>query len=235
MFCSSLRPVIAGFAEYAVVSAEGSAKLPTSLSLADGALVEPLSVGLHGVALADLQPGSRVLVLGAGSVGLAAIFWARNLGAGKIVASSPSTKRAAMAIAMGADAFETLGDGGAARIADALGGPPDVVFECGGVVGLLGKSIELVKPNGTIVSLGFCTSPDPVLPSFATLKQVTIKFSFTYTLDEFQHCVDVYDRGHVDPTMMLSEPVSLSAFPTMLEALRAGSSHTKVQVDPWAK
>ncbi|HTH28477.1 MAG TPA: alcohol dehydrogenase catalytic domain-containing protein [Sphingobium sp.] len=231
----AFRMQTSGFAEYVAVDQSAAILLPQSLSLADGALVEPLGVGLHGVVQADIKPGAKVLVLGAGSVGLAAIFWARRLGAGRIVAASPSARRAAMAGAMGADGFETLGEGEAERINAALGGPPDVVFECAGAVGLLAKSAELVRVGGVVVSLGFCMAPDTIVPAMATLKQLTLKFSYTYTKPEFIHCADVLDQGHVEPRMMITDTISLDAFPARLEQMRAGEPVTKLMVDPWMK
>jgi (R,R)-butanediol dehydrogenase/meso-butanediol dehydrogenase/diacetyl reductase len=231
--CSAMQGMIGGFGEYLRITEAGAVRLPDTLTLADGALVEPLAVGLRGAVLARLTPGARVLVLGAGSVGLAALFWARQLGAGRIVAASPSARRRALAEQIGADGFEVLGEGEGERIAAALGGPPDVVLECAGAVGLLQKAVEHVRPGGMIVSLGFCTSPDPILPSLATWKQVTIAFSFAYALDEFRHAVDVLDRGRVEPRLMISETIGLDALPAMFEAMRGGSSHTKVHVDPW--
>jgi len=50
---------------------------------------------------------------------------------------------------MGADAFVTTGEDEVARVQAALGGPPDVVFECAGVPGMLAKSIEHVRRKGT--------------------------------------------------------------------------------------
>jgi threonine dehydrogenase-like Zn-dependent dehydrogenase len=232
--CAQMQGMVGGFGEYMRIAAQSALRLPQALSMTDGALIEPLAVGLRGATLAGLRPGARVLVLGAGSVGLATIFWARQLGAGKIVASSPSRRRAALALDMGADAFEPLGEGEGERINAALGGMPDVVLECAGAVGLMQKAIELVRPGGTIVSLGFCSQPDPIVPALATWKQVTIKFSFAYDLGEFEHCAEILDRGHVEPRRMVTETVSLDALPGMFEALRQGSSQTKVHVDPWA-
>ncbi len=234
LMCAQMQGYMGGFGEYMRIAAASAIKLPASLSLMDGALVEPLSVGLHGVAMAQLSPGARVLVLGAGSVGLAAIFWARHLGAGKIAAASRSPRRAGIAAELGADGFVQLGEGETERSAEVLGGPPDVVFEAAGAVGLLGKAVALVRQNGLIVSLGFCTSPDPILPSFATWKQVRIAFSMAYTLQEFQYCTDVLAAGHLQPRAMVSETIGLDALPDMLEALRAGCNQTKVHVDPWA-
>lgn len=231
--CQQMRGMVGGFGEYMRISAPSSVTLPQTLSPTDGALVEPLAVGLRGVRLAGLRPGARVAVLGAGSIGLAAIYWARLLGAGKIVAVSRSARRADLAVQLGASSFETLGDEDVARMPAVLGGMPDVVFECTGGVGMTQKAVELVGPGGTVVSLGFCTSPDPILPSLATWKQITLKFSFAYDLREFQHCADVLAAGHVEPRLMVSRTVNLDAFPAVLEELRAGANETKVHVDPW--
>lgn len=233
--CANMSGMLGGFGEYLRVAESSAIKLPSTLSLADGALVEPLAVGLHGVMLADMVPSRRVLVLGAGSVGLAALYWARHLGAGKIVAASPSARRRDIALAMGADAFETLGEGEGERINAALGGPPDVVLECAGAVGVLNKGIQLVRPGGTIVSLGFCISPDPIVPAIATWKRVTIKFSMAYTLADFEHAADMLDRGHLEPRLMISDTIGLDSLPAMFEALHAGAPQTKVHLDPWQR
>jgi threonine dehydrogenase-like Zn-dependent dehydrogenase len=229
-----MQGVVGGFGEYMRISAPSSIILPQTLSLADGALVEPLAVGLRGVRLGEMQPGARVAVLGAGSIGLSVIYWARLLGAGRIVAISRSERRADLAMQMGANGFEALGKGETERVSAALGGMPEIVFECAGAVGMTQKAVDLVAPGGTVVSLGFCTSPDPILPWLATWKQVTMKFSFAYDLREFQHCADTLSAGHVEPRAMVSRVVGLDAFPEVFEALRAGSSETKIHVDPWS-
>lgn len=234
MACAQMQGLVGGFGEYMRIAAGSSVVLPDTLSSADGALIEPLAVGLRGVRLAQMQPGAKVAVLGAGSIGLAAIYWARLLGAGRIVAISRSARRADLAQKMGANGFEALGEGEAERVAAALGGMPDIVLECVGAVGMTQKAVELVAPGGTVVSLGFCTSPDPILPSLATWKQVTIRFSFAYDLREFEHSANALDAGHVEPRLMVSKTVGLAEFPAMLEALRAGANETKVHVDPWS-
>jgi threonine dehydrogenase-like Zn-dependent dehydrogenase len=233
MACLKMEGMVGGFGEFMRISAPNAIVLPSTLSPADGALVEPLAVGLRGAALAGMRPGARVAVLGAGSIGLAAIYWARLLGAGRIVAISRSARRADLALEMGATAFEALGDGEEERICAALGGPPEVVLECAGAVGMMQKAVELVASGGMVVSLGFCTSPDPILPSLATWKQVTIKFSFTYDLNEFRHSADVLSAGHVEPRRMVSRVVGLDAFPQTFESLRAGANETKLHLDPW--
>lgn len=232
LLCRSMQGYIGGFAEYLRAPAASAVKLPQSLSFADGALIEPLAVGLHGVALATIKPGARALVLGAGSVGLGAIFWARRMGAGRIVAASRSARRAEMTGTLGADAFVAFGDNEVGEVQEALGGAPDVVLECVGAVGMLGKAVEHVRPDGTIISMGFCTSPDPVIPGIATFKQVRMTFSMGYTLKEFEEVARTLDRGHVEPRAMVSETIALDGLPAMIEHLRAGGDQTKVQITP---
>lgn len=230
MLCRQMQGYMGGFAEYLKAPASSAVKLPQTLSFADGALVEPLAVGLHGVAMAQMKPGAKVLVLGAGSVALAATYWARQLGAGPVVAMSRSARRADMAKNLGADGFVAFGENEHGEVIEALGGSPDLVLECVGHEGMLGKAIEHVRPDGTIVSLGFCTHPDPVIPGIATYKQVRMMFSMAYTLAEFEHVARTLDRGHVEPRLMVSETIGLEELPAMIEELREGGSQTKVQV-----
>ncbi|HZU65068.1 MAG TPA: alcohol dehydrogenase catalytic domain-containing protein [Novosphingobium sp.] len=230
MLCPQMQGYMGGFGEYLRAPAAHAVKLPATLSFADGALIEPLAVGLHGVAMAPLVPGSRVLVLGAGSVALAAIYWARRLGAGRIAVMSRSARRADLAGQLGGDAFIPYGEGEHGEVIAALGGQPDIVLECAGAVGMLGKAVEHARPNGTIVSMGFCTHPDPVIPGIATYKQLRLVFSMAYTLAEFEHVARTLDRGHLEPRLMVSETIPLDALPAMIEGLRAGASQTKVQV-----
>jgi (R,R)-butanediol dehydrogenase/meso-butanediol dehydrogenase/diacetyl reductase len=232
--CTSIEPVFGGFSEYLRAPARAVVPLPEMLSLADGALVEPLAVGLHGVRMAAMRPGARVLVLGAGTVGLATIYWAKRLGAGGIVAASRSSSRADMAIAMGADAFIQTGVDEVAEVKEALGGPPEIVFECAGAVGLLAQAITHVKPFGKVLSLGFCSSPDPITPSVATFKQVQISFPLvTYSQREFQYVADAMLRGHVDPKMMITTVAPLADIAATFERLRTANADTKVHIAPF--
>jgi threonine dehydrogenase-like Zn-dependent dehydrogenase len=135
-----------------------------------------------------------------------------------------------MAGTLGADAFVQFGENEVGAVQEALGGSPDVVLECIGEVGMLGKAVDHVRPDGTIVSLGFCTSPDPVIPGVATYKQVRMIFSMAYTLAEFEQVAHALDAGHVEPRAMVSETIGLDDLPGMIDQLRQGAGQTKVHV-----
>lgn len=233
---ASAGTAMVGFAELARVPVSVATRLPQTLSMEDGALIEPMAISLYGTKLARIQPGERVLVLGGGTVALYAIYWARRLGAGRIVAMSRSARRKDLCLEMGADAFVAFGDGEVGEVAEALGGAPQVVLECVGAEGMLGKSVMHAGPFGRIVSLGFCTSPDPVIPGMASYKCVSMQFAVGYSMNEFTYIAGMLDRdrihggGHVDPKAIVSGTVGLAGLPDMFAALRGPNNETKVHV-----
>ncbi len=230
--CHNAPGVMGGYAERMRIPASVAVKLPSTLSAADGALIEPLAVGLYGVRMSAIQPGDRVLVLGAGSVALCAIYWAKRLGAGRVVAMSRSARRKDMALQMGADGFVQYGDNERDEVVEALGGQPDIVFECIGSPGFLMKGIEHARTLGKVMSMGFCTSPDQVVPAVAGFKGVSLQFPVGYSLKDFQYVADVMDKGFIDPKVLISSVVSLDELPATFETLRGPNRETKVQVAP---
>lgn len=235
VLCHNAPGVMGGFAEYMRVPAQVAVRLPATLSLEDGALIEPLAVALYGVRQSNIGPASRILVLGAGSVALCAIWWARRLGAAKVVAASRSAHRADMALAMGADAFVTFGDGEVGEVVEQLGGAPDIVIECIGNPNFLGKAIQHVRTFGQVISLGFCTSPDAIIPALAAMKAAILQFPVGYTLPDFERVAREMDKGHADPKMLISSVIGLEELPARFSALRGPNQGTKVQVCPERK
>lgn len=221
-----------GFADYARVPASVVVKLPVTLSVADGALIEPLAVSLYGVRNAGIQPGDRVLVLGGGTVALYAIYWARRLGAGRIVAMSRSARRRDLIMQMGADEFITYSANEIGEVAETLNGAPQIVFECAGSEGMLGKAVMHVANFGKIVSLGFCTQPDPVMPAIASYKCLTMQFLVGYTRRDFLYIAEQMDKGHADPKAIITSAAPLSALPDIFDRLRGPNEETKVHIRP---
>ena len=90
----------------------------------------------------------------------------------------PFPWREPLALKMGADAYLPSGECLPERVASALGGPPDVVFECAGAPGLIEQAVNLVRPRGTAVIAGGCMEPDSFVPALAMFKEVLHKHSF---------------------------------------------------------
>jgi L-iditol 2-dehydrogenase len=219
-----------GFAELARVPANLATRLPSTLSMADGALIEPLAISLYGTRFARIQPGDRVLVLGAGTVALYAIYWARRLGAGRIVAMSRSERRRDLALAMGADEFVAYGPNEIAETQAALGGAPQVVFEGVGAEGMLPKAIAHAAQFARVVSMGFCTAPDPLIPALGSYKCLSISFAVGYSMKEFLYIADQMDKGRADPKAIITREIALAELPSMMSTLRGPNDETKVHV-----
>lgn len=230
VLCRNGGSAMAGFAEFARLPASAAVKLPNTLSLADGALVEPLAVSLYGVRQSGIQPGDRVLVLGGGTVALYAIYWARRLGAGRITAMSRSARRKDLSLQMGADEFIQFGEGEVGAVVDSLGGAPQIVYECVGSEGMLSKAVMHVGLYGKIVSLGFCTHADPVMPAMAAYKCATMQFLVGYTMRDFLYIATQMDKGHADPKAIISSEAPLAALPSVFEKLRGPNNETKVHI-----
>ena len=228
--CSNATAMMGGFGEYTRVPGRLAIRAPGGFTAADTAMIEPFAVGLYGVRMAAIRPGDRVLVLGAGTVSLTTIFWAKRLGAGRVVALSRAARRAQMALKHGADAYVQAGPDEVAEVREALGGPPDIVFEGAGAVGLLSQALNHVRPFGQVLSLGFCTDPDALIPALAGVKGVRISFPTGYTVPDFGHVANVLSRGDFDPKTMVTSVVSLDDLPATIEALRGPNTETKVHV-----
>lgn len=221
-----------GYAEYALTRPNQCVRLPKSASLADGAIVEPLAVALHGVALSRMKIGDKVLVLGAGPIGLAVAFWARRYGAGRVVVQDLAEWQRDRALQMGAHDFVVDPADPIGSAERALGGKADVVFECVGVPGLITQAVDQVRNDGTIVLLGLCTRPD-TFNSFAMLsKQVRLITSAFFTRQEYEAALDALDRGAVEPRLLVTDTISLDATPNVFESLRKRTHQCKVLINP---
>ena len=167
--------------EYLVVEADMVRPLPDGLSIRRAALAEPLGVALHAASRAEQLAGARVLVSGAGPIGLLAIVAAQERGATHVTVSDVLPEALERAIALGAD--DTIRVGADAVPHESF----DVVFECSGAPVAISAAGVAVKKRGTIVQVGMVPNePRPVNLAPIISKEVTLAgtFRFRYEVDE---------------------------------------------------
>ncbi|ABB32462.1 zinc-dependent alcohol dehydrogenase [Geobacter metallireducens GS-15] len=221
-----------GFAEYARVHVNEAVRLPVSVSWQEGALVEPLAIGLHAVRLSRGVAGKSVLVTGAGPIGLAVALWCRFFGARQVVVSEFDPERSKMALAMGAThAVDAKADVGA-QYQEITGELPELIFECVGIPGLIAQCVDRAAFGAEIVVVGFCMRPDTFVPALAMLKEITVKFSIGNNKSDFQFIVDMLSSGRISVKPMITAAVSLDDLPKTFESLRTPGEHCKVVVEP---
>lgn len=222
-----------GFAEFVTAGARETVLLPDNLELQTAALVEPLAVGIHAVRVAEVKAGSRILVIGAGPIGLTVALWCKFFGAREVVVSEMADTRAALARKMGATHViqpdvSKGAEGLLEQFIDVAGGPPDVIFECVGAPGLLQQCIEMAPFGGKVIPVGVCEQPDQVMPFFGLIKELRIQFAIAYTKDDFETCVAMLAENRIDVSPLVTDVVSLDELPEAFEALRTPSDQCKV-------
>ncbi|MFT4027012.1 MAG: alcohol dehydrogenase catalytic domain-containing protein [Novosphingobium sp.] len=232
LFCLHGTSLFGGFGERKILPASAAFLMPMDMSFGDGALVEPMACGRRAMRMAALGKGESVLVIGAGSIALSVIFWARRLGAGRIAVLSRSARRDEIALAMGADRILRLDDATAASEELAWFGPPDIVAECVGKPGMLQLAIDRARLGGRVLSMGMCGVPDPLVPVLATFREVVLHFPLGYSPDDFVATIRAFDAGQVRPEQMVGETVGLDALPALFDEMRGQHDHLKVHVDP---
>jgi 2-desacetyl-2-hydroxyethyl bacteriochlorophyllide A dehydrogenase len=169
-----------GFADFIRLPARHCFPVPAGVAFATAALSEPLGVAVHGVRVAGLSLGQRVLVLGAGTIGLAAVLAARAGGAGEILVTARRPQQRAAAEALAAD--RVFGDADEEALRDAaLESPVDLVIETvGGAADTLDAAVALCRPGGTICVLGAFTK-QPMFPAlFVLAKELRIQGAMVY-------------------------------------------------------
>lgn len=164
-----------GLAELVDAPLRNLAPIPDAVDAVTASLTEPLAVTVRGIGRADVQPDHRVLVLGAGTIGLCAALVARDLAAAvAITARHPHQRAAAERLGV-----TVLGEDEA--IAWGKENRPDLVVESvGGTAGTLGDAVRVVGRGGRIVVLGTFGEPQPVDLQRLMMKEVSLLGSFCY-------------------------------------------------------
>ena len=220
------------YAEFVLCGAKSLFRIPDKLSSREGALVEPLAVGLHGVKRSRLRPGSACVVMGAGPIGLATLIWCRAKGATTVVVSEPAPKRSELALRMGATAVVDPREiNPAHKIRELTGHRPEVIFECVGVKSSLSSAIDMTGIGGQVVVLGVCMEPDEIRPQTCVFKEITLDFALAYTREEFQETIDAMARGLVDGKPLITDVIPIEQVPDMFQTLRKPAGQAKVMVE----
>jgi 2-desacetyl-2-hydroxyethyl bacteriochlorophyllide A dehydrogenase len=187
-----------GLQEYLVVPAYTMYRLPDEIEFALGALLEPLTVNVHGMRLVDLRFGDRVAVLGAGTIGLMGVAAARAMGATYVAATARHQHQKEMALALGADAVFDATAAGIGKMNAAVGGADVVVETVGGHADTLAHALTLVAVGGRISVLGAFTQPVQIHPIMFFLKEPRIVGSNCYgrggRLSDYELSIEIMRR-----------------------------------------
>jgi D-xylulose reductase len=217
--------------KYYVLPEDFCVKLPENVSLEEGALMEPLSVGVHIARQASIKPGESVVVFGAGPIGLLVGAVARAFGAGKIVIVDINEERLKFAekFVQGAGIYIPQKGLSAAENAAALlkahGLPEtgvDVAVDASGATPSIQTSIFVLRTGGTYVQAGM-GAPEiqfPIVEMCA--KELTVKGSFRYAEGDYRLAVELVASGKVDVKQLITGRVKFEDAEEAFNAVKNG-------------
>ncbi len=152
--------------------ARACSSCPTT-SARSGALVEPLSVGLHGVNPRRSNRGWERRDGRRDRSASATLIWCKAKGASAVIVSELAPGRTELAMKLGAtEVVNPTESDPAERCNRITGRPPEIVFECIGVKSTLGAAIGMVGRLGQVVVIGVCMEPDKIIPLRCVMKEV---------------------------------------------------------------
>jgi L-idonate 5-dehydrogenase len=203
---STKPPTDGGLAEFVAVRADQCHPLPDNIDESLGAMIEPFAVALHAVKRAGSVAGRRVLVTGAGAIGLLAAITARAFGAAPVAISDIVPERRAKARELGIDAvLDPSAADFAARAMELSGGGFEFVFEASGAPPALRSGIELARPGGTIVQIGTLGTAEIPLPVNRLMtKELNLIGSMRYG-NVFDEAIRLVAAGRVDLRPLINE------------------------------
>nr|XP_027081823.1 sorbitol dehydrogenase-like [Coffea arabica] len=209
-------PIHGSLAKKIVHPADLCFKLPDNVSLEEGAMCEPLSVGVYACRRAQIGPETNVLVMGAGPIGLVSLLAARAFGAPRIVVVDVDRNRLSVAKEVGAFATVQVStktediEKEVEQIQKAVGGVGiDVTLDCVGFSKTMSTALSATRSGGKVclVGMGHCDMTIPLTPAAA--REVDILGVFRYK-NTWPQCLEFLSSGKIDVKPLITHRYGFS-------------------------
>jgi L-iditol 2-dehydrogenase len=210
------------FAEYVAVPSRVLYRLPESLSFEEAAMLEAVSVALHGVSLAQISEGCTALIVGAGMIGLLTLQALRAAGCTRILVADLDKTRLKLALDLGATAVLSADGDVVKQVMQLTGGAGvDIVTEAVGRNETVKASIESVRKGGTVVLVGNI-SPEVTLPLQKVVsRQIRLQGSCASS-GEYPRAIELLASGTIQVKPFITAVAPLEEGPRWFERLYAG-------------
>ncbi|CAF99680.1 unnamed protein product, partial [Tetraodon nigroviridis] len=214
-------------------------KLPDNVTFEEGALIEPLSVGIHACQRAGVTLGSTVLICGAGPIGLVCLIVAKAMGASQVIITDLFPERLALAKELGADfqlkvTKEVEPKQLAKNVEDSLGVQPHVTIECTGVESSIQTAIyvreghsndyfsfQATRSGGVVVVVGLGNQMVTLPLINAATREVDIRGVFRYR-NTWPMAIAMLASGKVDVKPLVTHRFPLEQVVQAFETTRQG-------------
>lgn len=221
-----LRPTV-------VHPADFTFKLPEHVSYAEGAMVEPLAVGVHAATKVQVQPGDLAVVIGAGPIGMVTILAALAAGCSRVIVSDVHEPKLDLASKLGPVIPVNVRSQSLEDVVkrESNGWGADLIFECSGYAPAMAEMFDLVCPGGKIALVGIPLQPFPFDVSKAQIKEARVESIFRYA-HVYPRAVAMIASGKIDVKPLITDRF---AFDDSVEAFDFAKAmppaSVKVQID----
>ncbi|XP_024941339.1 sorbitol dehydrogenase isoform X2 [Cephus cinctus] len=225
IFCAT-PPVHGNLRRYYKHAADFCFKLPANVSLEEGALLEPLSVGVHACKRAHIDIGSNVLILGAGPIGLVSLLVAKAMGACKVVITDLLQSRLDVAKELGADATFLIEKGmseedNIKKIHELFGEAPNRTIDASGAQASIRLAILGTKSGGIAVLVGM-GAPEIQVPLInALVREVDIRGVFRY-VNDYADALSLVATGKVNVKPLITHNYKIEETREAFETAKTG-------------
>ena len=227
---ASTPPYDGTLCKYWVLSGDLCYKIAPHVELDEAALTEPTAVAVHVVRLADVRPGHRVIVFGAGPVGLLCAGVSKGYGATEVVLVDLQEKRLDFAkswVSGGCQTFvpaKVSASENAAKLREQLGWDDgaDIVLEATGAEPCIQQGMAMCRMGATFVQVGM-GKPSIDFPLLtACMREIKVQGSFRYKEGDFKIALDLIERGIVDAKKLISGRVKFEDAEGAFQDAKAG-------------
>lgn len=224
-------PIDGAFINYVTIPADFAYVLPASMSFDEGALIEPISVGLWACRKAGVGAGDHVLITGAGPVGLLTMKVALALGATFITITDVVPQRLERARQLGAMQMLNVTE----MPLTSMKLNADVLIECSGNASALRDGILSLRPAGVAVFVGMSPSEEVSVPmSFIQDKEITLTGTFRYA-NTYAAAIALVATKHIDSAALVTGHYALNEAEKALQATKSDPTNIKSVVVPEAQ
>lgn len=206
-------------------------RLPESLSLAQGALVEPLAVACHDVRLGGVQAGEYVVVQGGGPIGALVALVARSAGA-RVVVSEVNPFRLELARGFGLEALDPNETDLVEMVNHATGDAgADVVFEVSGAVAGAEMMTKLPRTRGRIVVVAIFSEPPKVDLFRFFWRELKLLGARVYEPEDFEKAIQLAASGTLPLERLVTATLPLEDLEAGLRQMERGGEVMKILVE----
>jgi (R,R)-butanediol dehydrogenase/meso-butanediol dehydrogenase/diacetyl reductase len=201
-----------GLSEFAVVPSYMIHRLPEGLTSEQGALAEPIAVGLRAVRRGGFEEGQSALVFGAGPIGAVTMQCLRAMGAGQVMVAEVSEARKKKALEIGADVvIDPTEESVVERVSELTDGEgAEHSFDAAGIQETLQTALHATRKGGTVTIISIWEGPVEINPNDLVLNELNVLGTICYTPKDFADTISMVRDGSIKTEGIITERIFLS-------------------------